>query len=84
MPRFNAPGVLHHVMGRGIERKEIFSTMRIAVIFSIGWLFQSQKARWIALCLGAYAESFSHLLQGSKPSIVVEHAENTNRFCGVY
>ena len=27
MPRFarlDAPGVLHHVMGRGIERKEIF------------------------------------------------------------
>jgi len=24
LPRLDAPGVLHHVMGRGIERKEIF------------------------------------------------------------
>jgi len=24
MPRLDAPGVLHHVMGRGIERRKIF------------------------------------------------------------
>ena len=25
LARFDAPGILHHVMGRGIERKEIFT-----------------------------------------------------------
>ena len=26
LPRLDAPGLLHHVIGRGIERKEIFLT----------------------------------------------------------
>ena len=32
MPRLDAPGVLHHVMGRGIERKKYLSAIQIVMI----------------------------------------------------
>ncbi len=38
LARLDAPGIFHHVMGRGIERKDIFLAIRIVAILMIDCL----------------------------------------------
>ncbi len=43
--RLDTPGLLHHVMIRGIERRKIFKTIRIVKTSLNGYLFSCLKPR---------------------------------------
>jgi hypothetical protein len=55
LARLDAPGILHHVMGRGIERKKIFinDTDRNDFIDRLAAIIEDGA---MDVCLGSYAE----------------------------
>ena len=84
LARLDAPGVLHHVIGRGIERKEIFFSDadrsdfldKLAVLDEEGAL---DVYAWVLM-----PNHFHLLCQTRNRALVVEHAENINRLCGEF
>jgi hypothetical protein len=51
--RLDAPGILHSVIGRGIERKKIFFNDRIALIISLSELCSGSRRRVVVETRGS-------------------------------
>jgi len=77
LARLDAPGVLHHVIGRGIERRKIFLKRfyRNDFIARLAQLTEDgSMAVYGCVCLGIAAESFPPALQDQKAAIIIEYA----------
>jgi len=80
-PRLDAPGALHHVIGRGIDGIKIFSNRKDREDF---------LERLADLCEGdalsvyAWALMSNHIsfaAQNRKPTVIQQHAEAFDRIC---
>jgi len=85
-PRLDAPGVLHHVMGRGIERMNIFDNDTDRNDFLLRLASQCQKTRLIVYAWALMSNHFHLLLRtGTQPlsavmkKILTGYVVNFNR-----
>ena len=82
LPRLDAPGVLHHVMGRGIEKKDIFINSKDRNDF-INRLAQLAEEGAIEVYAWALMPNHFHLLLKTKNRLLIirdaraERAQNS-------
>ena len=86
MPRLaglDAPGVLHHVMGRGIERRKIFLSDidRNDFIDRLSALAQDGAMEIYAWVL---MPNHFHLICKKKSTLSVKYAQNSHRLCSKF
>jgi REP element-mobilizing transposase RayT len=81
LARLDAPGILHHVISRGIEKRKIFidNTDRNDFIDRLSALVQDGAMEIYAWAL--IPNHFSSALQNKKISSGIKYAENFNRLC---
>jgi putative transposase len=82
--RLNAPGVLHHVMGRGIERRKIFIDRqdrqdfitRLAALAEDSWM---DMYAWALLPNHVLCKTKKRPLSSSMRTLLTGYAVNLNR-----
>ena len=80
--RLDAPGTLHHVMGRGIEKTAIFRKEedRKDFLNRVALLYQGKA--WKALCLCTDGQPLPSAGTDRPAIAVIQHEEAFNRLCG--
>jgi len=79
--RLDAPGVLHHVIGRGIEKGPIFLTDEDLTISFPDLVFSLRKAV-LRSTPDPFAQPLSSSLQDGKDAFSPKHETSTDGICG--
>ncbi len=72
LTRLDAPGVLHHVMGRGIERRDIYSSAVVKAREVLSWVavrelgYSAEVARYLGVTTPCINRSISSV---KKPDV---------------